>query len=334
RFYENPAPSADFIAQYDAFFKRYSESARFNQNGYEVRVYKIGAPELPTNRVAARFGIYAGWVELVGYDLRALVWASGETQRIGFYWRALVARKESLTLTARVIDSTGRELSFSRGPLFGDAYAVGAWPESIARSGLDIIVPPSALSGLYRVQLEVEGEGIGRVPLLSYTNQAVSDKLFIGPFKVTGPPLARDEVAKSNPVNANFAKQIALLGYTLSPPLARAGDPITLTCYWRADLKMDENYSVFVHLLDPRGAVRAQIDSQPRGGLYPTSIWDRGEIVRDDYVLKLPADFAPGEYRISIGWYAFPSLARLGMSDSTGRLLDDHLILDQVVTVK
>jgi hypothetical protein len=79
---------------------------------------------------------------------------------------------------------------------------------------------------------------------------------------------------------------------------------------------------------------RAQVDTQPRGGNYPTSIWDVGEVVRDEYILQLPADLARGDYRVSLGLYQYPSLARLPMSDAAGRLLDDHLILDDVVSVK
>ncbi|MBI3914139.1 MAG: glycosyltransferase family 39 protein [Chloroflexi bacterium] len=334
RFYENAAQYPDQLQRYDDFFKRYPTVARFDQNGYEVRVLKIETPELPSTRVAARFGLYSGWAELVGYDLRAPNWISGETQRIGFHWRALGARREPLMLTARLIDRDGRAIAESRGPLFGDAYVTGAWPEGIARSGLDFPVPGNARTGLYRMQLEVDGGGIGRVSVLSYANQPIADKLFIGPFKIAGPPPAREELAKARMVDASFAKLITLVGYAMKPEPTRPGDPLTLTLYWRADFKMQDDYTVFIHLLDNNGAVRAQIDAQPRGGNYPTSIWDAGEVVRDDYVLNLPNDLAPGDYRISLGLYQFPSLARLGMLDASGRLLDDHLILDDVVRVR
>ncbi len=333
RFYENRAMYTDEVGQYDAFFNRYPQIARFDQNGYEVRVYKINPLELPTNRVAARFGIYGGWAELIGYDLRSPIWSAGETQRISFHWRALAARREPLTLTARLIDRDGRAVAESSDALFGEAYAAGPWPEGIARSGLDLAAPRDAASGLYRVQLEVDAAGVGRVPVLSYSNQPISDKLFLGPFKVSGPPPPREEIARAKPVNANFARLITLIGYSINGT-ARAGDAVTLTLYWRGDHKMDEDYTVFVHLLDSSGAVRAQADAQPRGGNYPTSIWDVGEIVRDEYILQLPADLARSDYRVSLGLYQYPTLARLLMSDAVGRLLDDHLILDDVVQVK
>ncbi len=334
RFYENAARYPDQVQQYDEFFKRYPRVAEFTADGFPIRIHKVGTPELPTQRVAARFGLYGGWVELIGYDLRAPTWHAGETQRIGFHWRALAARREPLTLTARLLDRDGREVALARAPLFGDAYATGPWPESIARAGFDLRVPANAPSGSYRVQLEVDGDGVGRVPVLSYANQPVSDKIILGPFKIAGAPPTRQELAQARALNARFANLISLIGYTTDVNAAHAGGVMTVTLYWRADLKMEENYTVFVHFIDASGAMRAQVDAQPRGGSYPTSLWDRDEIVRDDYLLTLPANLAPGEYRVSLGWYQSPSLARLSVLDATGRLLDDHLILPDAVRVR
>lgn len=85
-----------------------------------------------------------------------------------------------------------------------------------------------------------------------------------------------------------------------------------------------------MHLLDTNGTVRAQLDSQPWRRRYPTSIWDIGEIVRDDYSFSL-LDLPPGEYRIAIGMYEYPGLVRLSILDASGNDWGDHLVLDDAV---
>ncbi|MBI3536137.1 MAG: hypothetical protein HY070_01025, partial [Chloroflexi bacterium] len=94
------------------------------------------------------------------------------------------------------------------------------------------------------------------------------------------------------------------------------------------------NYTVFIHLLDVRGNIRAQIDTQPFAGSYPTSLWDAGEIVRDEYALELPRDLAPGDYKIELGFYEYPSLARLPVTHANGESIGNQLILDSAIRIE
>ena len=67
---------------------------------------------------------------------------------------------------------------------------------------------------------------------------------------------------------------------------------------------MDVVYHSFVHLLDPNGERVTQSDHQPGGVHYPTTIWRRGERLRDDHVLQLPEDAPNGAYSLVAGLYA------------------------------
>ncbi|MDE3090155.1 MAG: hypothetical protein KGJ80_12300, partial [Chloroflexota bacterium] len=75
---------------------------------------------------------------------------------------------------------------------------------------------------------------------------------------------------------------------------------------------------------DPGGRIVAQSDAPPRGGAYPTSIWDPQEIVTDAYDLAIPAD-ARGPFSIEIGMYSQPDLKRLPIG------ADDHLTLKNAI---
>ena len=103
-----------------------------------------------------------------------------------------------------------------------------------------------------------------------------------------------------------------------------------MSLYWQSAARVEKDYTVFIHLLDANGNVRAQIDAMPGEGRYPTSVWDVDEIVRDNYALRLPNDLAPGNYKIQVGLYEQPSLSRLPVVGADGTELGDHLILGEV----
>lgn len=88
-----------------------------------------------------------------------------------------------------------------------------------------------------------------------------------------------------------------------------------VTLYWQAVERMDTGYTVFVQLLDEQGRVRAQVDSAPRGGGYPTFWWLPGEIVADAVSVEIPADL-DGAYRIIAGLYDPATGGRLRVAGS------------------
>jgi hypothetical protein len=116
-------------------------------------------------------------------------------------------------------------------------------------------------------------------------------------------------------VNANFANQISLLGYTVEPTRGIPGQPLRLTLYWQALTGVPHDYTVFVHLRRPQGGNVAQADHRPLGNLYPTSLWPPHETIRETSNLPLPADLAPGPYELWIGLYLLDTGERLAVQD-------------------
>jgi hypothetical protein len=108
-----------------------------------------------------------------------------------------------------------------------------------------------------------------------------------------------------------------LIGFD-APAQARPGDMVPLRLYWRATATLDQDYTVFVHLLDSSGRPVAQADSQPRGGAYPTSAWAAGDVIPDDHNLNLPAHLTPGDYTLSVGLYLAPNGPRLPLKSPAG----------------
>jgi hypothetical protein len=97
---------------------------------------------------------------------------------------------------------------------------------------------------------------------------------------------------------------------------------VTLKLRWRSMAELPQAFKVFVHVLDPSGQqVVAQRDSEPQDGRAPTTGWVVGEVIDDEYVVKLPAGLAPGDYPIEIGVYDPRSGDRLRLASDANRLL-------------
>lgn len=113
---------------------------------------------------------------------------------------------------------------------------------------------------------------------------------------------------------ANFDDRFELVGWSLTPADLVPGSTMQLTIVWRALQPMRARYTTFVHLEDESGRVVAQDDHEPRGGLYPTTRWAQGEMVRETYRLRVPSALN-GRYFLRVGWYESTTQERLGQKN-------------------
>ncbi len=112
---------------------------------------------------------------------------------------------------------------------------------------------------------------------------------------------------------ARFGQHITLESYALSDETVKAGDALQVRLGWRTDAPLTTRYKVFLQLLDANGALAAQRDSEPGGGLALTTTWAADETIRDQHALLL--NLPPGEYSLIVGLY--------DMNDPTARLSVD-----------
>jgi hypothetical protein len=103
---------------------------------------------------------------------------------------------------------------------------------------------------------------------------------------------------------------IRLAGYDIQPGAAtplRAGEILYLQLHWLVDSPPLADWTVFTHLvaLDSEGkaSVVAGYDSRPGAGSLPTTRWQAGWRVLDEYQMMLPAELAPGVYHLEVGLY-------------------------------
>jgi len=221
-------------------------------------------------------------------------------------------------LYAHLLDSAGGVWGkLDKEPLDG-RYGSMRWPVGVVNTDrFAIAVAADALPGRYVVQVGMyPGDGSGDMAITGEDGKPV-DRLLLGPFKVPLPPVQTRPVHE---IARSFGDRIALIGYDLDAPTVRPGDVLSVRLYWQALQPVGEDYTYFVHVLDEDGKLVAQCDAQPRGGTYPTSIWDKGEIVPDECRVQLPS-LAPGQYALKAGLYGWPSLQRLAV-DGGGDSVD------------
>jgi hypothetical protein len=134
----------------------------------------------------------------------------------------------------------------------------------------------------------VTGEGMGEIVPLTYVQ--VGSPVPIPPY-----PL---------PAQADFGGQIALLGSTLPPQVAaKAGSELAVILTWRALSQPAANYTGFVQLLDSAGRLVAQHDHPLTNNFMPSTLWQPGLTVADEYKILLPTTLAVGKYRLIVGLY-------------------------------
>jgi hypothetical protein len=83
-------------------------------------------------------------------------------------------------------------------------------------------------------------------------------------------------------------------------------DRLQVTVFWEAAEEVDADYRVAIHLVSqdpPEGGhhILAQADAvNPVGGWYPVTLWELGEVVRDDYALDVVPGVSPVAVRIAM----------------------------------
>jgi len=120
------------------------------------------------------------------------------------------------------------------------------------------------------------------------------------------------------------------------PQVLRTGETLNLSLFWRSSGPLAWDWTVFTHLVAPDGSrVVAQKDNPPRDGAYPTTRWQPGELIRDNYGLTVLPDTPPGRYWIEVGLYRtdVEGYPRMPVVDDQGRAVDNRALLGEVEVV-
>ncbi|MFN8491964.1 MAG: glycosyltransferase family 39 protein [Caldilineaceae bacterium] len=98
------------------------------------------------------------------------------------------------------------------------------------------------------------------------------------------------KTAEPTPLNpkplARWTNGIQLAAATVTRDAANR--PVGVQVQWQATQVVQSNYTVFVQLLDKSAKLLAQSDQQPQQGKFPTSTWQPGDVLADEYQFAQP----------------------------------------------
>ncbi len=172
-----------------------------------------------------------------------------------------------------------------------------------------LLVPAGTLPGECTVQVGLYSIDDGtRLALAG--GEAVGDALTVGSVEITAPdtPLPVEALDRQVADDGVWGG-LELVGHSryrqgydgqADVPL-RPGDVARLTLFWRrgagGDLPGDD---WVLALVDRRGDAVWESGFQITDGVWPMSAWRAGDVARDLRELGLPADLAPGSYRLTL----------------------------------
>jgi len=151
----------------------------------------------------------------------------------------------------------------------------------------------------------------------------VGSETWIGGIRVV--PYGLEQNISIKPIKQFFgADQIELIGagVKVRQPLNTQGR-VDVLLNWKSLSRLDQDYTVFVQLLDANGVLIAQHDGQPAASYMPTSTWQPQTLVSDRHSIIFPSTTPEGDYRLIVGLYlpATGERLRLGNSNQDSLLL-------------
>jgi 4-amino-4-deoxy-L-arabinose transferase-like glycosyltransferase len=277
---------------------------------------------------------FANQAKLLGYNLGANRAKPGGGIPLTLYWQGFDWLGYDYTIFTKLIKTDDRTVHGGRDRLPQEGYRTLYWaPGEIVADPFGVPVDPAAPDGIYRLSVglyrEVNGQAVS-LPLVRDGQPLEATSVEIGPLKIgrTPPGFTVESAHPQTAVNQIFGNPpaLTLLGYDLAPEhAARNTHPLTVTLYWQVNSTLLIDYTTFVHLRNAAGETVAQKDQPPLGGVYPTSLWEPGEIIADDIVMSLPENLPAGAYRLVVGLYDFNTWERLpvpGNTDNEVKLAD------------
>jgi hypothetical protein len=270
-------------------------------------------------------------VALLGYGLSESQATPGDILRLSLRWEGLTHIVQSYSVFVHLVDREGRMWAQDDGVPLRGLHPTTHWVEG------EIISDPRELKlredippGRYAIQTGMYlPDTMERLPAFGEEMEPLGDVAIVDYVRVRS---GADEVdSPQHPMSVNLGGLVTLWGYDVELSEARPGGRVRVVLYWKADQQMEEDYTVFVHLMDAEGQIWGQQDNEPEGGFHPTSFWDEGELVRDEYEFAIDDAAPAGEYQIEVGMYVLGTGRRLPVLEEEAPAGLDSVLLAPVV---
>jgi hypothetical protein len=268
---------------------------------------------------------FANKIRLLGCDWETKRTDSENTLNLTLYWQAMLPMNEDYEILLKVVNGAYKVWGQQEGQPVQGIFPTYTWREGqIIKDQREVEILPGTPPGVYHIEV---------IPYDLHKNAWVEPDGgpgLLGPIEIPrGAPLPVEALDTQYHVGANLGGRVQLLGYNIESGF-RPGDGINLTLFWQTLQDMEKDYTVFNHLVDKGGNIWGQKDNPPVDGFYPTTQWEEGEIVRDQYDLIISPDARPGDYWLEVGMYLAETGERLAIVDRNGNVVGDKVLLEKV----
>jgi 4-amino-4-deoxy-L-arabinose transferase-like glycosyltransferase len=172
------------------------------------------------------------------------------------------------------------------------------------------------------------GYGVGAGMLLL---AVIAPIRYIAPLYAPPRTFTLSEVGRiEHQTDLDFGDEIRLLGYELESRELAPGETFNLSLYWRALKEIDQDYWLFIQIIDQDGEVHLTKDGSPSAGRYATDLWKEGDIFSFQHRLNLPLETSPSRYRLELGVHLFGTWEWLPIRDEKGTILGEKITLAEV----
>ena len=254
------------------------------------------APQVdhPITLTAAELG-------LEGFNLDKVQVASGETFDIDLAWRTVDWPAANYQSNIWLVDPRGLTWSdkeTERPRVYEDPPPTSFWqPGRWAWDSREVAVLHGTPPGKYDIVLTVfDLANLQPLTLLGPDNNVLGPTTIIGQIQVVVPTRQPDFNGQI-PLQETVAG-LTLFGYNQDREQASPGDPLLLTFFWENNPQAEpQDTPLTLTLVSEDGQVVQDWHLMPGGPSYPAGSWSKGEQVRSQDVLRLPAGLASGLYQ-------------------------------------
>ena len=162
----------------------------------------------------------------------------------------------------------------------------------------------------------------------SQTDSGGEMPLGIGTIRVLPGKAPSYEIA--TPDQFRYDSRIHLEGFDVQETDLHPGDNLKLTLFWQGMVPIEQNYQIFVHLMDENWQQVAGTDMAARDGWWPTSVWEPNQLFDDEVIVALPAELPAGQYTLIAGLYQLDTLERLPVDGPGDRIRDRAALLTTI----
>lgn len=279
---------------------------------------KISRPEHSEGFISE----FEGGARLLDYQLPSDELTSCQSLEILLYWQPPDQGEGGEIAAVQLIDRYGRPVIESQ---FQPRFGISPGSQVVSRHQLPI--PGPLPTGQYTLAVRLQLPDDTSLP--AHTPGGLTDRLPLASVVIRPQPPSLD-TDDWQPLGASVADTVTLVAYRLDHTQLAAGDWLRLTLIWQTQKEPGRDATVFTQIIGPDDQVWGQHDNPPRGGSYPTTLWQPGELIADDYLIQVSPDAPPGRYTLIAGMYLPDTLERLPIQLADGNPLTDSVPLTTI----